>query len=119
MIDFVALGMTRKPAGTFSAKSSIPSPARVRAFNLATGPDHLGPAGKDTASAALIIDALRAVVPENRIIRADHCFGKVTVQNLIAPRFATTLFKPLWNSADIDHVETTVDESIRAEHRVA
>jgi glucose-6-phosphate 1-dehydrogenase len=34
------------------------------------------------------------------------------VQNLIALRFANTLFEPLWNNLAIDHVEITVAETV-------
>ena len=116
-------------------------PDRVRAFYLATGPDHFGrvakklaahslatpasriivekPLGRDGASAALINDAIGAVFPEERIFRIDHYLGKETVQNLMALRFANALFEPLWNSAHIDHVEITVAESIGVENRAA
>ncbi len=40
-----------------------------------------------------------------REFRIDHYLGKETVQNLIALRFANTLFEPLWNNLTIDHVQ--------------
>ncbi|HQP19016.1 MAG TPA: glucose-6-phosphate dehydrogenase, partial [Phenylobacterium sp.] len=43
--------------------------------------------------------------------RIDHYLGKETVQNLIALRFANTLFEPLWNNLTIDHVQITVAET--------
>ena len=48
---------------------------------------------------------------EERIFRIDHYLGKETVQNLIALRFANTLFEPLWNNLTIDHVQITVAET--------
>jgi glucose-6-phosphate 1-dehydrogenase len=45
------------------------------------------------------------------IFRIDHYLGKETVQNLIALRFANTLFEPLWNNLTIDHVQITVAET--------
>src|SRR5450631_4412846 len=94
-------------------------PERVRAFYLATAPDHFGPIGQDGGSAAFINDAIGAVFTEERIFRIDHYLGKETVQNLMALRFANALFEPLWNSAHIDHVEITVAESIGVESRAA
>ena len=41
---------------------------------------------------------LRAPFPEDRIFRIDHYLGKETVQNLLALRFANSLFEPLWNT---------------------
>ena len=55
---------------------------------------------------------LGKVFSEDQIFRIDHYLGKETVQNLMALRFANTLFEPLWNSAHIDHVQITVAESL-------
>jgi glucose-6-phosphate 1-dehydrogenase len=52
-----------------------------------------------------------AVFTEDRVFRIDHYLGKETVQNLIALRFANTLFEPLWNNLAIDHVQITVAET--------
>jgi hypothetical protein len=46
------------------------------------------------------------------VFRIDHYLGKETVQNLIALRFANTLFEPLWNNLTIDHVQITVAETV-------
>ena len=140
MIHYVCLDIELDAGGISSALSSMRS-SRVRAFYLATGPDHFGPIatrlaayglitpaariivekpiGKDGASAAFINDAIGAVFPEKRIFRIDHYLGKETVQNLMALRFANALFEPLWNSAHIDHVEITVAESIGVEGRAS
>jgi glucose-6-phosphate 1-dehydrogenase len=39
------------------------------------------------------------------------------VQNLMALRFANTLFEPVWNAAHIDHVQITVAETLGLEGR--
>ena len=70
------------------------------------------PFGHDLASAQALNAALRAHFRENQIYRIDHYLGKETVQNLMALRFANSLFEPLWNSHHIDHVQITVAESI-------
>jgi glucose-6-phosphate 1-dehydrogenase len=115
--------------------------SRIRAFYLATSPDLFSviatrlaahalvtpkariivekPIGHDGASAASINDALGAVFAESQIYRIDHYLGKETVQNLMALRFANALFEPLWNSAHIDHVQISVEESIGVEGRAA
>jgi glucose-6-phosphate 1-dehydrogenase len=69
------------------------------------------PIGKDLASSKIINDQVQAAFSEDRIFRIDHYLGKETVQNLIALRFANTLFEPLWNNLTIDHVQITVAET--------
>ncbi len=64
-----------------------------------------------------INDAVALAFPEDRIFRIDHYLGKETVQNLLALRFANSMFEPLWNSAHIDHVQITVAETIGLEGR--
>jgi len=75
------------------------------------------PIGRDLASAREINDAVGEVFAEEQIFRIDHYLGKETVQNLVALRFANTLFEPLWNSHYIDHVQITVAESLGVEGR--
>ncbi|MGI9492722.1 MAG: glucose-6-phosphate dehydrogenase [Geminicoccaceae bacterium] len=112
---------------------------RVRVFYLATAPRLFGdicrrigdvgmntpetrvvlekPIGQDLASARSINDAVGEVFDEHQVYRIDHYLGKETVQNLMALRFANSLFEPLWNSSAIDHVQITVAESIGIEGR--
>jgi len=75
------------------------------------------PLGSDLESSREINDAVAAAFPENRTFRIDHYLGKETVQNLIALRFANSLFEPLWNSTHIDHVQITVAETVGLEGR--
>ena len=75
------------------------------------------PLGSDFESSREINDAVAAAFPEDRTFRIDHYLGKETVQNLIALRFANSMFEPLWNSAHIDHVQITVAETIGLEGR--
>ncbi|WP_264211276.1 glucose-6-phosphate dehydrogenase [Leisingera thetidis] len=75
------------------------------------------PFGHDLASAQALNTALREYFEEQQIYRIDHYLGKETVQNLMALRFANSLFEPLWNSSHIDHVQITVAESIGIEGR--
>ena len=60
---------------------------------------------------------MASAFPEDRTFRIDHYLGKETVQNLLALRFANSLFEPLWNSTHIDHVQITVAETIGLEGR--
>src|SRR4029453_17532666 len=69
------------------------------------------PIGRDVESSRQINAALGCVFDERQIFRIDHYLGKETVQNLIALRFANTLFEPLWNNLTIDHVQITVAET--------
>jgi glucose-6-phosphate 1-dehydrogenase len=75
------------------------------------------PLGADLESSREINDAVAAAFPEDRTFRIDHYLGKETVQNLLALRFANSMFEPLWNSAHIDHVQITVAETIGLEGR--
>ena len=75
------------------------------------------PLGVDLESSREINDAVAAAFPEDRTFRIDHYLGKETVQNLLALRFANSLFEPLWNSAHIDNVQITVAETIGLEGR--
>ncbi len=69
------------------------------------------PIGRDLETSRAINDAVGAVATERNIFRIDHYLGKETVQNLIALRFANSLFEPLWTSQTIDHVQITVAET--------
>jgi len=114
-------------------------PDRIRVFYLAVGPDLFGPIcsrlsshglvtantrvviekplGKSGASARDLNDAIGNVFAEPQVYRIDHYLGKETVQNLMALRFANSLFEPLWNSAHVDHVQITVAETLGVEGR--
>ncbi|MDD9910510.1 MAG: glucose-6-phosphate dehydrogenase [Ahrensia sp.] len=107
---------------------------RIRAFYLAVGPalfddiaerlESVGliderarlviekPFGRDLATAQELNRAIGQHFGEEQVFRIDHYLGKETVQNLLALRFANTLFEPLWNSAHIDHVQITVAETV-------
>ncbi len=47
-----------------------------------------------------------------RVYRIDHYLGKETVLNLLALRFANSLFVNNWDNRTIDHVEITVAEEV-------
>ncbi len=112
---------------------------RVRVFYLATSPDLYGPIsanlgkhgvatpearvvlekpiGHDLPSARQINDEVGRVFSEARTFRIDHYLGKETVQNLLALRFANSIFERLWNADVIDHVQITVAETVGVEGR--
>lgn len=75
------------------------------------------PFGRDLASAVHLNETLCKIAQESQIFRIDHFLGKETVQNILALRFANSLFEPLWNRTYIDNVQITVAEQIGVEHR--
>ncbi len=114
-------------------------PDRVRVFYMATSPDLYGPIckalgsaglntprsrvvlekpiGHDLASARAIITEVGTVFSESQTFRIDHFLGKETVQNLMALRFANTIFERIWTTDVIDHVQITVSETVGLEGR--
>ena len=77
------------------------------------------PIGADLASAREINDAVGRTFDEKEVFRIDHYLGKETVQNLLILRFANSLFEPVWNAANIDHVQISVNESVGAGTRAS
>ena len=75
------------------------------------------PLGRDLTSAKSLNKQLSDGFLESQVYRIDHYLGKETVQNLMALRFANTMFEPLWNAQHIDHVQITVAESVGIEGR--
>jgi glucose-6-phosphate 1-dehydrogenase len=75
------------------------------------------PFGQDVESARALNAEIGAVFSERQIYRIDHYLGKETVQNVLAFRFANTLFEPVWNRQYVDHVQITVAEAIGVEGR--
>ncbi len=114
--------------------------ARTRAAYLATAPSLFGPIakglrqndlitansrivlekplGRDLASASVINNEVGECFTENQIYRIDHYLGKETVQNLLALRFANSLFEPLWRRGSVDHVQITVAEDLGVGGRI-
>jgi glucose-6-phosphate 1-dehydrogenase len=75
------------------------------------------PLGTDLASSREINDAVASAFHEEQTFRIDHYLGKETVQNLLALRFANSMFEPLWNNAHIDHVQISIAETVGVEGR--
>ena len=75
------------------------------------------PFGSDLASATELNRVLARLMTEEQVYRIDHYLGKETVQNILAFRFANSLFEPIWNQRYIDHVQITVAEQLGVEHR--
>jgi len=128
-----------EPAADWDGLRQLLDPDRVRVFYLATSPDLYGPIcrniaraglvtaesrvvlekpiGHDLASARQVNDQVGEVFQEQQIFRIDHYLGKETVQNLLALRFANSIFERLWNTDVIDHVQITVAETVGLEGR--
>ena len=140
-VHYVQLDITQEAGWKSLDKLLNGGSERIRVFYLATAPDlfgavarHLGdyklvtptsrvvlekPIGHDLASARAINDEVGRVFSERQIYRIDHYLGKETVQNLMALRFANSLFEPVWNHGEIDHVQITVAETVGVEGRAA
>jgi glucose-6-phosphate 1-dehydrogenase len=137
-LHYVSIDATA-PDADWSRFNALLDPDRVRVFYLATSPDLYGPTckalgtvglvtdksrvvlekpiGHDAASAHTIIESVGLVFTEAQTFRIDHYLGKETVQNLMALRFANTIFERLWTSDVIDHVQITVAETVGLEGR--
>jgi glucose-6-phosphate 1-dehydrogenase len=124
--------------GTEALRSALAGSNRILYF-MATSPKLYGPTSLSLAAAGLacehcriilekpigtgyessveINEAVGSVFHEDRIFRIDHYLGKEAVQNLLALRFANSLFEPLWNSSNIDNVQITVAETVGLEGR--
>jgi len=75
------------------------------------------PIGTDLASSRVINDAVGAFFHEGQVYRIDHYLGKETVLNLLALRFANSIFTTNWDHNTIDHVQITVAEEVGIEGR--
>jgi glucose-6-phosphate 1-dehydrogenase len=70
------------------------------------------PFGHDLQSARELNAVLDSVFPTGSVFRIDHYLGKETVQNILAIRFANTMFEPIWNANYVDHVQITMAEDV-------
>lgn len=70
------------------------------------------PFGYDLASAKELNDLVDDVFTPADVFRIDHYLGKETVQNILALRFANTLFEPVWNNRYVDSVQITMAEDV-------
>jgi glucose-6-phosphate 1-dehydrogenase len=70
------------------------------------------PFGTTLDEAKSLNQRVLAVFSESQIFRIDHYLGKETVQNMLAFRFANTMFEPIWNRQYVDNVQITAAEDI-------
>jgi glucose-6-phosphate 1-dehydrogenase len=77
------------------------------------------PFGHDLASARQLNDLVDDAFTAQDVFRIDHYLGKETVQNILALRFANSLFEPVWNSHYVDSVQITMAEDVGIGGRAA
>src|SRR3954469_22212282 len=70
------------------------------------------PYGRDLATARELDGVVHGAFDEPQVFRIDHYLGKDTVQNVIALRFANSIFQPIWDRTWVDHVQITVAETL-------
>jgi glucose-6-phosphate 1-dehydrogenase len=70
------------------------------------------PFGHDLQSGADLNRLVDEVFTAQDVFRIDHYLGKETVQNLLALRFANTMFEPVWNGNFVDSVQITMAEDV-------
>ncbi|MCF6204130.1 MAG: glucose-6-phosphate dehydrogenase [Methylococcaceae bacterium] len=75
------------------------------------------PLGHDLKSSQEINSAFAEVFKEDQIFRIDHYLGKETVLNLLALRFANSIFTSNWDHNTIDSIQITVAEEVGIEGR--
>lgn len=75
------------------------------------------PLGHDLKSSQEINNAFAEVFDEEQIYRIDHYLGKETVLNLLALRFANSIFTSNWDHNTIDSIQITVSEEVGIEGR--
>jgi glucose-6-phosphate 1-dehydrogenase len=136
-LDYVLVDM--KNADSYKAFKEHVDPQRMMVCYFATPPSIFGdicrglkaakiidksmrvvlekPIGHDLASSKVINDQVAEFFDESQIYRIDHYLGKETVLNLIALRFANSIFATNWDHNCIDHVQISVAESVGIEGR--
>ncbi|CUX96373.1 glucose-6-phosphate dehydrogenase [Candidatus Doolittlea endobia] len=75
------------------------------------------PLGTSLVSSRVINDQVAEYFHESQIYRIDHYLGKEKVLNLLALRFANSLFASNWDNRTIDHVQITIAEEVGIEGR--
>lgn len=119
------LDKSRGTGGNFAFYLSVPPKffpsvvSQLKKHGLSDGPGDSWrraviekPFGHDLKSAVELNAVVHEVFRPGEVFRIDHYLGKETVQNILALRFANTMFEPLWNRSYVDHVQITMAEDI-------
>ncbi|MFT6898014.1 MAG: glucose-6-phosphate 1-dehydrogenase [Paraglaciecola sp.] len=136
-LDYVCVDM--KNVDSYSVFAERVDPGRTMVCYFATPPSIFGdicrglkaaniidktmrvvlekPIGHDLESSKVINNQVAEFFDESQIYRIDHYLGKETVLNLIALRFANSIFATNWDHNSIDHVQISIAESVGIEGR--
>jgi glucose-6-phosphate 1-dehydrogenase len=138
-ISYAQMDITNPACYDDKLKHYLNQPKAARIFYLATHSDLYGvicqhlyshqmlkgnarvvlekPIGMDYQSAVDVCKEVDKYCREDQIYRIDHYLGKETVQNLLALRFANSIFEHQWNQRYIDHIQITISETLGVEQR--
>jgi glucose-6-phosphate 1-dehydrogenase len=75
------------------------------------------PFGTDLESARALQQIVDRAFRERAVYRIDHYLGKEPVQDIMALRFANTIFEPVWNRNYVSSVQITAAEQLGVELR--
>lgn len=115
-----------RPDASFAFYLSVPQElfepvtAGIGSVGLHNGSSKIAfekPFGSDLESATALNRVVSRTFAEDQIYRIDHYVGKEAVQNVLAFRFANSIFEPLWNYRYVDHIQITASESLGVESR--
>ncbi|HVO55053.1 MAG TPA: glucose-6-phosphate dehydrogenase [Solirubrobacterales bacterium] len=70
------------------------------------------PFGRSATEARDFNASLLSVFSESQVLRVDHYLGKEEVQNILALRFANSIFAPFWNASGVASVQITAAEVV-------
>ncbi|AXF75665.1 glucose-6-phosphate dehydrogenase [Erwinia tracheiphila] len=111
----VTINYFAMPPGTFGAICKGLGTAKLNAPPARVVMEK--PLGTSLETSQEINDQVGEFFEENQVFRIDHYLGKETVLNLLALRFANSLFASNWDNRTIDHVQITVAEEVGIEGR--
>jgi len=111
----VTINYFAMPPGTFGAICKGLGTAKLNAQPARVVMEK--PLGTSLETSREINDQVGEYFGENQVFRIDHYLGKETVLNLLALRFANSLFAANWDNRTIDHVQITVAEEVGIEGR--
>jgi glucose-6-phosphate 1-dehydrogenase len=77
------------------------------------------PFGSNIETARALDKLLGKLFKEQQIFRIDHYLAKEALQNIVAFRFANSIFEPLWNRAHIDKIHIKLFEKAGMDGRGA